>query len=176
MRASLRRPRSRSLSSSSSSSFFPTSATAPYSLFALHHRRCSTVFRYRYRVLLRGLTFSEFRSIKPRGRSSGDLSKAREKPDVLSQGKERTLLHKLFQTFLSFPHCLVAPFTQANASSKPQYRRLEQQRTHRNRYIVGTKTSRHETSRCILEIYLEDSDKYSSVTVYESISSYLFRS
>lgn len=86
-RASLRRPRSRSLSSSSSSSFFPTSA-APYSLFALHHRRRSTVFRYRYRVLLRELTFSEFRSIKPRGRSSGDLSKAREKPDVLSQGKE----------------------------------------------------------------------------------------
>lgn len=86
-RASLRRPRSRSLSSSSFSSFFSTSA-APYSLFVLHHRRCSTVFRYRYRVLLRELTFSEFRSIKPRGRSSGDLSKAREKPDVLSQGKE----------------------------------------------------------------------------------------
>lgn len=82
-KVSLRRPRSRSLSSSS---FFPTSAV-PYSLFALHHR-CSTVFRYRYRVLLRELTFSEFRSIKPRERSSGDLSKAREKPDVLSQGKE----------------------------------------------------------------------------------------
>jgi len=85
--SSLRRPRSRSLSSPSSYSFFTTSA-APYSLFALHHRRRSTVFRYRYRVLLRELTFSEFRSIKPRGRSSGDLSKAREKPDVLSQGKD----------------------------------------------------------------------------------------
>lgn len=84
--ASLHRPRSRSLSSSSSSCF-PTS-TSPYSLFVLHHRCRSTVFRYRYRVLLRELTFSEFRSIKPRGRSSGDLSKAREKPDVLSQGKE----------------------------------------------------------------------------------------
>lgn len=34
-KATLRRPRSRSLSSSSSSSFFPTSA-APYSLFPLH--------------------------------------------------------------------------------------------------------------------------------------------
>lgn len=93
-RLSLRRPHSRSLSSSSS--FFPIS-TASYSLFALCR---STVFRYRYRVLLRELTFSEFRSIKPRGRSSGDLSKAREKLDVLSQGKEYP---SSLQAFPDFP-------------------------------------------------------------------------
>ena len=83
--------------------------------------------------------------------------------------ERRTLLHELFQTFLSFPHCLVASFTRANASSKPQYRRLGQQRTRCSRYIVGTRNV-----SMFLEIYLEDSDKYSSV--YVSIFWYLFHS